>query len=129
MLLVGSLGSGKTCLTQGIARGMGIQEPVASPTFVILLEHRAKLPLYHVDLYRLERADDVLDLGLDDYFYGDGVTVVEWADRAMAAMPPEHLEVQMSYLDENRRRVVFHPKGERHQELAKRVAEERARNG
>lgn len=125
LLLVGSLGSGKTCLTQGLARGMGIGESVASPTFVIVMEHRGSLPLYHVDLYRLEETAAVLDLGLDDYFYGDGVTVVEWADRAMAAMPPEHLLVRMSYLDEDRRGMVFHPEGDRCIELTKDIASAR----
>lgn len=117
LLLVGSLGSGKTCLTQGIARGMGISDSIASPTFVIVMEHRGHLPLYHVDLYRLEETDTVLDLGLDDYFYGDGVTVVEWADRAMAAMPPEYLLIRMSYVDENRRGMLFHAEGERFMDL------------
>ncbi|MSQ14630.1 MAG: tRNA (adenosine(37)-N6)-threonylcarbamoyltransferase complex ATPase subunit type 1 TsaE [Dehalococcoidia bacterium] len=122
LLLVGSLGSGKTRLTQGIGEGMGIDDSIASPTFVIVMEHRGTLPLYHVDLYRLEETAAVLDLGLDDYFYGDGVTVVEWADRAMPAMPPEHLLVRMSYIDEDHREMVFHPEGERYLELTRDIA-------
>jgi tRNA threonylcarbamoyladenosine biosynthesis protein TsaE len=81
-LLVGKLGAGKTCLTQGIARGLGIREYAASPSFVVVRELYGRLPLYHMDLYRLENIEEIADLGLDDYFYGQGVSVVEWGKRA-----------------------------------------------
>ena len=80
ILLVGPLGAGKTCLTQGIARGLGIHEYTASPSFVLVREYQGKLPLYHIDLYRLDKIEEVAQLGLDDYLYGKGVCVVEWAD-------------------------------------------------
>lgn len=86
-LLTGKLGTGKTCLTQGIAWGLGIKEYALSPSFVIMRELYGRLPLYHIDLYRLDNIDESLDLGLDDYLYGKGVCVVEWADRALSILP------------------------------------------
>src|SRR5690349_17851059 len=78
-LLTGDLGAGKTCLTQGIAYGLGSKEYAASPSFVIMRELKGRLTLYHMDLYRLDRIEEIVDLGLDDYLYGKGVCVVEWA--------------------------------------------------
>src|SRR4030043_779496 len=78
-LLVGNLGAGKTCLTQGIVWGLGISEYALSPTFVLVRELHGRLPLYHIDLYRLDRIEETMDLGLDDYFYRRGVCVVGWA--------------------------------------------------
>lgn len=112
-LLQGSLGSGKTCFTQGIAKGIGIEGYVTSPSYIIANEYRGPLTLYHVDLYRLEKLGEVIDLGLDDYFYGNGVCVVEWADRAPAAMPPDRLLITFRYLGETQRRLTFEAVGER----------------
>lgn len=81
VLLSGTLGAGKTALTQGIARGVGVSRPVSSPTFTILKEYEGRIPLYHFDLYRIEDPDELEALGFADYFYGDGVSVVEWAER------------------------------------------------
>ena len=81
VLLTGGLGAGKTALAQGIARGLGVAGPVSSPTFTILKEHaQGRIPLYHFDLYRIEHPDELEALGFDDYFYGEGVSVVEWAE-------------------------------------------------
>ena len=117
LLLVGELGSGKTCLTQGIAWGLGIKEYALSPTFVIMREMHGRLPLYHVDLYRLERLDETADLGLDDYFYGHGISVVEWAEKALALMPREHLLIELEYLSDNERRLWLKPLGKRYEEM------------
>ncbi|HKS70610.1 MAG TPA: tRNA (adenosine(37)-N6)-threonylcarbamoyltransferase complex ATPase subunit type 1 TsaE, partial [Ktedonobacterales bacterium] len=81
VLLTGDLGAGKTALAQGIARGLGVAGPVSSPTFTILKEYEGRIPLYHFDLYRIEDPDELEALGFGDYFYGDGVSVVEWAER------------------------------------------------
>ncbi len=81
VLLSGTLGAGKTALTQGIARGLGVAGPVSSPTFTILKEYAGRIPLYHFDLYRIEDPDELEALGFGDYFYGDGVSVLEWAER------------------------------------------------
>ena len=103
-LLVGDLGTGKTCLTQGIAWGLGIKEYALSPTFVIMRELYGRLPLYHIDLYRLDRIEESLDLGLDDYLYGRGICVVEWAGKALSILPTEHLLIEISYLADTDRR-------------------------
>lgn len=117
LLLTGPLGAGKTTLTKGIARGLGISETVLSPTFVLLRELRGKLPLYHLDLYRLESIPDIADLGLDDYFYGDGVTVVEWPERATGLLPDERMEIAIDYSGEKSRRLTLTATGERYMRL------------
>lgn len=119
ILLVGDLGSGKTCLTQGIAWGLGIADYALSPTFVIMRELHGRLPLYHVDLYRIDRLAETEDLGLDDYLYGHGVTVVEWAEKALSLMPRECLLVKLEWVSEGERHLVFEPTGERYETLVK----------
>jgi len=117
VLLVGSLDAGKTCLTQGIAWGLGIMDYTASPSFVLMREYKGRLPLYHIDLYRLERVEEVADLGLDDYLYGRGMCVVEWADRALNLMPPENLLIELTYLSPRRRGLCLEPRGQRYCDL------------
>lgn len=115
--LVGGLGAGKTCLTQGIAWGVGVKEYVRSPTFVLVGQYQGRLPLYHIDLYRLESAAETLDLGLEEYFAGRGVSVVEWADRAPEGLAPEHLWIEISVLGPERRRLRIVPAGTRYEAL------------
>lgn len=119
-LLVGELGAGKTCLVQGIAHGLAVKEHAFSPSFVILREYHGRLPLYHIDLYRLERISEVADLGLEDYLYGDGVCVVEWADRGTGIVPHEGMHVSLHYVPdlETRRIIRLRPRGQRYRELA-----------
>jgi tRNA threonylcarbamoyladenosine biosynthesis protein TsaE len=117
LLLVGELGAGKTCLTQGIARGLGIKEYAASPSFVVVRELYGRLPLYHMDFYRLDNLEEIADLGLDDYFYGQGVSVVEWADKGLSLLPAEHLLVEMSYLSDTGRRLKLKARGKRYRQL------------
>ena len=113
-LLVGGLGTGKTCLTQGIAWGLGIKEYATSPSFVLVRELHGRLPLYHIDLYRLDHIEEIEDLGLDDYLYGDGVCVVEWAEKGLSVLPTEHLLIQISYLSNTERRFQLKPGGKRY---------------
>lgn len=120
-LLMGDLGAGKTTFTQGIAWGLGVLEYAVSPSFVLVREYQGRLPLYHVDLYRLEKAAEIGDLGLDEYFYGRGVSVVEWADRGASLLPPEHLLVRIEFCNENERLLHFHPRGKRYAELVKKL--------
>jgi len=116
-LLVGSLGTGKTCLTQGIARGLGITEHTPSPSFVLVRQFYGRLPLYHIDLYRLDNINEIADLGLDDYLYSDGVCVIEWAEKGLSLLPQEHLMIVMSYLGDTERRLVFKPGSQRYREM------------
>ena len=110
-LLVGALGAGKTCLTQGIAWGLGINEYAVSPSFVLVRELYGRLPLYHVDLYRLDNIKEIVELGLDDYLYGSGVCVVEWAEKGLGVFPAEHLLVEIDYLSDTERHLHLIPAG------------------
>ncbi|MDD5495801.1 MAG: tRNA (adenosine(37)-N6)-threonylcarbamoyltransferase complex ATPase subunit type 1 TsaE [Candidatus Omnitrophica bacterium] len=105
--LVGELGSGKTVLTKGIAKGLGVKDVryVNSPTFVIIKEYKGRIPLYHFDLYRLDHASALDSLSYEEYFYGDGVTVVEWADKIRKLLPKRYIEVKLSVAGENRRKI------------------------
>ena len=120
-LLVGELGTGKTCLTQGIAWGLGIKEYAMSPSFVIVRELYGRLPLYHIDLYRLDRIEESLELGLDDYLYGRGVCVVEWAEKALSILPKNYLLIKISYLSDTGRSFQMEPSGERYLKLVKQL--------
>jgi tRNA threonylcarbamoyladenosine biosynthesis protein TsaE len=116
-LLVGGLGTGKTCLTQGIAWGLNIKEYALSPSFVIVRELHGRLPLYHIDLFRLDHIEEIEDLGLDDYLYGKGACVVEWAEKALSLLPREHLLIQIDFLSDTERSLQFKPRGKRYQQL------------
>ena len=116
-LLVGSLGTGKTCLTQGIAWGLNIKEYTLSPSFVIMRELYGRLPLYHIDLYRLDHIEEIEELGLDEYLYGNGVCVVEWAEKGLSVLPTEHLLIQISYLSDTERSFQIKPSGKRYSEI------------
>ena len=116
-LLSGELGAGKTCLTQGIAWGLGIEEYASSPTFVIMREHHGRLSLYHIDLYRLGDLAEIDDLGLDDYVYGGGVCAVEWAEKGFAVLPEEHLLVEITRLGDSDRRFKLRASGGRYREM------------
>lgn len=123
-MLVGGLGAGKTCLTQGIAWGLDIDGYATSPTFVVINQYHGRLPLYHIDLYRLDSIDEVVELGLDDYLYGNGVCVVEWADKAMNVLPPEHLLVEINYVSDTVRNLVLNPSGQRNRALLSQFKQE-----
>lgn len=116
-LLVGPLGAGKTCFTQGLAWGLGVQEYTHSPTFIMVAQYRGRLTLYHIDLYRVESIEEAIDLGLDEYLSGEGVCAVEWADKALPALAGEALLIEMEYLSQGQRRLTFRPSGQRPREL------------
>jgi len=107
--LIGELGSGKTVFTKGIAKGLGVKDVryVNSPSFVIIKEYKGKVPLYHFDLYRLDRAGELDSLSYDEYFYGNGITVIEWADRIRDLLPTRYWEVKLSVVEENKRKIVI----------------------
>ncbi|MFD1708530.1 tRNA (adenosine(37)-N6)-threonylcarbamoyltransferase complex ATPase subunit type 1 TsaE [Siminovitchia sediminis] len=126
LLLEGDLGAGKTTFTKGLAAGLGIKGNVNSPTFTIIKEYKGRLPLYHMDVYRLE--DSFEDLGFDEYFYGNGVTVVEWAQFIEDQLPADHLSIHLHYEDGNRRRIVFYPAGKRYKALCEEFFHEYSGN-
>jgi tRNA threonylcarbamoyladenosine biosynthesis protein TsaE len=121
--LEGELGTGKTCLVQGIGRGLGIVSAIASPTFIIASEypvpnHRYKF--YHIDLYRIETLAEARAAGLEDYFYGDGICVIEWAERVRELLPEERLWITLHYIGDTKRALLFKPQGKRYEELLQR---------
>ncbi len=95
VVLVGELGTGKTVLTKGIARGLGVTDPVVSPTFTIVREYRGRLPLVHVDVYRLDHLQELHDLGFDDLLGGPAVAVIEWGDRVGSLLPVDRLDIRL----------------------------------
>lgn len=105
--LIGDLGSGKTILTKGIAKGLGVANAkyVNSPTFVIIKEYKGKLPLYHFDLYRLNKSSLIDAENFEEYFYGDGVTIIEWADKIRRLLPKRYLEVKLKVTGEDKRKI------------------------
>ena len=121
--LIGPLGAGKTVVAKGIADGLGVTSVVNSPTFVLMNEHRGRLPLYHVDAYRLDDPEEALAAGLLDERQAGGVTVVEWADRLGDWLPDERLEIKL--IPEgagNRRHLRWTAFGETHERLARTLA-------
>jgi tRNA threonylcarbamoyladenosine biosynthesis protein TsaE len=120
-LLSGKLGAGKTCLTQGIAWGLEIKEYAASPTFVLCREMSGRLSLYHIDLYRLDHLEEIADLGLDDYFYNKGVSVVEWAEKGLNVLPDENLQIQIEYVNDTERKLTIIPHGKRYDKLLSNI--------
>lgn len=103
--LAGELGAGKTVLVKGIGEGLEVVEEVKSPSFTVVNEYNGRLPLYHIDLYRLEN-EDFFRLGLDEYFYRNGVVVIEWADRVKEYFPEEGIYIELRLLDSNSRELT-----------------------
>ena len=118
--LIGELGSGKTVFTKGFAASLGIKDTITSPTFTIIKEYDSgELPLYHMDVYRLE--DSVEGIGFKDYFNRGGVTIIEWADLIEKQLPKNRLEIKFKVIDEDTRVLVFTPYGEEYEELCSAV--------
>ncbi|MDR7074987.1 tRNA threonylcarbamoyladenosine biosynthesis protein TsaE [Fictibacillus barbaricus] len=119
LTLAGDLGAGKTTFTKGLAKGLGITRTVNSPTFTIIKEYSGRVPLYHMDVYRLEDSDE--DLGFEEYFSGEGVSVVEWATFIEEYLPDERLEIVVSHKGDQQREIQLTPIGERYIELIKEI--------
>lgn len=107
--LIGDLGSGKTCITQGIAKGLDVPESyyITSPTFTLINEYPGRLTLYHIDVYRLSGSQDLDDMGYEEYFYGDGVIVIEWAEKIMDVLPVGSMIIRMKYIDDYCREITI----------------------
>ena len=123
LCLFGDLGSGKTTLVQGIAAGLKINPTqVNSPTFVFMNVYEGKIPLFHFDLYRVETTREILALGYEEYFYDDGITVIEWAERLQTLLPQEYLEVKLLHQGEDQRLLKISAQGERYQKVVVKIS-------
>ena len=115
--LCGSLGSGKTTMIKGICQGLGVKELVRSPCFIIMTQYKGKLPIYHFDLYRLKNPDELHTIGYEEYFYGDGICLVEWAEKAKYFLPEQRIDVFLKILSESQREIKINeikPKTQKH---------------
>ncbi|MQR84445.1 tRNA (adenosine(37)-N6)-threonylcarbamoyltransferase complex ATPase subunit type 1 TsaE [Bacillus megaterium] len=120
LLLEGDLGAGKTTFTKSLAKGLGIERNVNSPTFTIIKEYKSgRLPLYHMDVYRL--GNEFEDLGFDEYFEGDGVTVVEWAHLIEEQLPNEYIQIKIYHENETTRKILVKAIGSRYVEICKEL--------
>ena len=117
--LDGELGSGKTVFTKGIANALGITENITSPTYTIIKEYDGELPLYHMDVYRLDGNID--GISIEEYFTKGGVVVIEWADTIKDILPKERLDIQFKVVDENKRVLTLTPHGTKYEELCEAV--------
>ena len=126
--LVGDLGAGKTCLTRAIAEGLGMADSrmVNSPTFTLIQEYPARLPIYHFDAYRLRSVAEFVDLGVHEYFAGNGVCIIEWADRVETNLPSERLTIRLEVTGETSRHVTLTAAGERYEGLLDVAKDERS---
>ncbi len=120
--LAGELGTGKTRFVQGVGQGLGVTETIVSPTFTLVREYRGpaiRLPLFHVDLYRIADAAETWTFGLEEYLYGDGACLIEWADRLTGEyLPAEHLWIDFRHLDETKRGLLAQPRGAHYEKLS-----------
>lgn len=117
LLLTGGLGAGKTTLTQGILWGLGSEEYARSPTFVLVNEYDARVPVYHMDLYRLDSFEEIDGLGLDDYLFGEGLCVIEWADKAQGYFPVDHMDISIETVSDSSRIFTLDADQNRHKRL------------
>ena len=120
-LLTGNLGTGKTHLVQGIGFGLGVKEYACSPSFMIAREYHGRFKLYHLDLYRLDNVEEIVDLGIDQYFSSDALCAIEWAEKGRGVLPRDNLAVKMEHLGGDNRRITFIPHGKHYTELIRRL--------
>ena len=118
VILTGDLGSGKTMFTKGFAHAMGIDD-ITSPTFTIIKEYVGELPLYHMDVYRLEDSHE--DIGIEEYFDKGGVTIIEWADMIKDILPEERLDIKIKIADDNTRILILKPHGEKYVNICEAI--------
>lgn len=118
--LEGDLGAGKTTFTKGIGSGLGVRRMINSPTFTIVKEYMGELPLYHMDVYRLEDSSE--DIGFDEYFNGPGISVVEWASFIEEYLPDERLDIRLQMKDEHTRVITFYPRGTSFEKICEELA-------
>ncbi len=127
LTLEGDLGVGKTTFTQGLGVGLGVKRHVTSPTFTIIKEYNGRIPLYHMDVYRLEFSDE--DIGFEEYFSGEGVTVVEWAKFIEDFLPEDRLSIHMELIDESKRKIIMEAGSKHYEDVVKQLQELLESNG
>ncbi len=129
--LIGELGCGKTTLTKGIAEGLGVKNAnyVNSPSFVLIREYKGRINLYHLDFYRLDKLTDMEALGLEEYFYSDGVSVIEWAEKLKDLLPKDHLSIEIDILGENSRSINLKAFGKRYESLTFKIFKQETKAG
>lgn len=115
ILLNGDLGAGKTTFSQNFGKALGVKRTINSPTFNIIKSYKGRLPFHHMDCYRLENSDE--DLGFDEYFNSDAVTLIEWSEYIEDFLPEERLEINIKYIEENKRLFEIIPKGEHYKQI------------
>ncbi len=117
--LSGDLGSGKTVFTKGFAQALGIDEVITSPTFNIIKEYNGELPLYHMDVYRLDGKVD--NLGIEEYYHKGGVVIIEWADTIEDYLPEERIDIKFKVVDDDRRILLIRPRGKKYEEICEAI--------
>jgi len=124
--LIGELGAGKTCLVRGVAEGMEVSKNawIRSPSFTLINEYEGRLPIYHIDLYRISSREESEGLNLREYLYGDGVSLVEWFEHLPGQEVDEYLELRMTHAGGNRRKLTFVAHGERYERIIRRLRAE-----
>ena len=103
----GDLGSGKTTMIKGVAQGLGVNELVKSPSFVVVTEYKGRLPVYHIDLYRISNSNELPEVCFEQYLYGDGITLIEWAERAGNFLPENAVKIKIKIIKHNQRRITI----------------------
>lgn len=122
LCLNGDLGAGKTTLTKSIGLGLGVEDYITSPTFALINEYEGRIPVYHFDVYRLDNVEELYDLGFDEYFYGSGVSIIEWGDRIEKLLPRERIVLDIEKPgDINQRIVKVSGRGQRYKEVLKEL--------
>jgi len=110
LALYGELGTGKTVLVKGLSEAVGVKENVESPTFTIVGEYKGRIPLYHMDLFRMSSVEEILRIGYEEYVYGDGVCVIEWAEKIEQLLPKRRLDIRLFHVAEDERRIEVIPR-------------------
>lgn len=120
--LVGDLGAGKTTMTKSIGLGLEVDEYITSPTFALINEYRGRIPVYHFDVYRLENVEELYDIGFDEYFYGQGVSIIEWADKIESILPKNRIMIDIGQGDyQDERYLSIYGQGDRYKEIIKEL--------
>ncbi|CAH2211925.1 tRNA (adenosine(37)-N6)-threonylcarbamoyltransferase complex ATPase subunit type 1 TsaE [Tepidibacter aestuarii] len=118
--LIGDLGAGKTTITKSIARALEVDDYITSPTFTIVNEYDGKYSLYHFDVYRISSSEDMYEIGFEEYLYGDGICIIEWANLIEDILPDEYMNIELNYKDEGREMIIT-PHGKHYENIVKEI--------